>query len=307
MQGASPLASPGAEPERRLLALPLWYPAGGVPPALPARRALAVPCGGLPSLLPAYPAFSWHSFPHPPAPFPSGEGGDFLFSYARGFAPCIPGAEPGRHRSRSAYHALAGGLPGWLPADFAVPESAGVACLACRLPPLPLALILPLSPQPPSRREGGDFLFSYARGFAPCIPGAEPTRHWFALPLWKTQWGGLPRRCRRGGRQRYPAGGVPALSPACPATAVPAGGVPALSPVNPAFNLLSCPHPPTPFPAGRELGGWGRKRKPPPVTGTPPRPRPVWGTPPPGHRGRQVEPTSRQRRKKSIGDRPAFV
>ena len=70
MQGASPLASPAAEPARRLLALPLWYPAGGVPPALPARRALAVPCGGLPSLSPAYPAFSLLSFPHPPDPLP---------------------------------------------------------------------------------------------------------------------------------------------------------------------------------------------------------------------------------------------
>ena len=129
----------------------------------------------------------------------------------------------------------------------------GGACLLCRLLTLPLAYFFAPIPQPPSRREGGDYRLFYARGCAPCIPGAEPTRHWFALPLWKTQWGGLPRRCRRGGRQRYPAGGVPALSPACPATAVPAGGVPALSPVNPAFNLLSCPHPPTPFPAGRGL------------------------------------------------------
>ena len=43
---------------------------------------------------------------------------------------------------------------------------------------------LPPSPRPRSqsalpRREGGDFLFSYARGFAPCIPATEPGRHWF--------------------------------------------------------------------------------------------------------------------------------
>ena len=63
--------------------------------------------------------------------------------------------------------------------------------------------------------------------------------------------GGLPRRCRRGGRQRYPAGGVPALSPAYPATVVPAGGVPALSPVNPAFSLLFRPYPPSPLPNGK--------------------------------------------------------
>ena len=32
---------------RHLLSLPLWCPAGGMLPALAARRALAVPCGGL--------------------------------------------------------------------------------------------------------------------------------------------------------------------------------------------------------------------------------------------------------------------
>ena len=57
------------------------------------------------------------------------------------------------------------------------------ACLLCRLPTLPLAYFsapLPrrgrIDPQPPSRREGGDFRLFYARGFAPCIPGAEPGR-----------------------------------------------------------------------------------------------------------------------------------
>ena len=34
--------------------------------------------------------------PIPPTPFPSGEG-DLRLFYARGFAPCIPGAVPGRH------------------------------------------------------------------------------------------------------------------------------------------------------------------------------------------------------------------
>ena len=50
------------------------------------------PAGGLPSLLPACPAFSFVSCPHPPPPFPSGEGGALRLFYARGFAPCIPGA-----------------------------------------------------------------------------------------------------------------------------------------------------------------------------------------------------------------------
>ena len=65
---------------------------GGVPPALLARRALAVPGGGLPSLSPAAPTFSLAFCP--PSPFPVGRG-DFRLFYARGFAPCIPGNRPG--------------------------------------------------------------------------------------------------------------------------------------------------------------------------------------------------------------------
>ena len=86
--------------------------------------------------------------PHPPRPPSQREGGDFLFSYARGSAPCIPGAEPGRH---------------WLFSAVSV-------------------LSVPIPPTPFPRGEGGDFLFSYARGGAPCIPGAKPGRHWLFLP-----------------------------------------------------------------------------------------------------------------------------
>ena len=94
MQGASPLASPGAEPARRLLALPLWYPAGGVPPALPARRALAVPCGGLPSLSPAHPAFGLLSCPLSPRP-PSPVGkGETISLFRRGLRPRHPCIKP---------------------------------------------------------------------------------------------------------------------------------------------------------------------------------------------------------------------
>ena len=53
------------------------------------------------SLLPAYPAFGLLFCPlSPQPPSPAGKGEIFLFSYARGFAPCIPWTEPGRHRSR---------------------------------------------------------------------------------------------------------------------------------------------------------------------------------------------------------------
>ena len=95
----------------------------------------------------------------------------------------------------------------------------------------------PFPPSPlPRRGRGGPRLF-HARGFAPCIPATEPARHWFALPLWKTQWGGLPRRCRRGGRQRYPAG-------ACPV-----GRLPTLP-----LACFPAPYPPSPLPR------WGRGR-----------------------------------------------
>ena len=47
----------------------------------------------------------------------------------------------------------------------------GAACLLCRLPTLPLAcFVAPIPPAPFHGGEGGDFLFSYARGFASCIP-----------------------------------------------------------------------------------------------------------------------------------------
>ena len=66
----------------------------------------------------------------------------------------------------------------------------GGACLACRLlPPAFSLLSCPLSPRPRSQsalphRGRGSLRLFYARGSAPCIPGAEPARHWLDLPLW---------------------------------------------------------------------------------------------------------------------------
>ena len=75
--------SQGAEPARHWFALPLWHPAGA-----------CLACRLLP------PAFTFFSAPYPPAPFPGGEGGVLRLFYARGSAPCIPGAEPARHWGR---------------------------------------------------------------------------------------------------------------------------------------------------------------------------------------------------------------
>ena len=101
-----------------------------------------------------------------------------MFSYARGFAPCIPGTEPEAALGQGANHAPGGGVPSLLPADLAAVMPGGVVRLLCRLSTLPSAYVFsPIPPPPFPSGEGGDFLFSYARGFAPCIPRAEPERH----------------------------------------------------------------------------------------------------------------------------------
>ena len=287
MQGAPPLASPGlnpggtgkgGEPRARRglvpvgcqLTLPLWYPAGGL-----ALFAACRPCrpgtrrGGLPFSSPANPAFSFVSAPIPPTPFPSGEGGDQGFFHARGFAPCIPGAEPGRHWKRGRTTRPAGACPGWLPADLSTVVPGGglaflAACRPCRsgtrrgggLPfsspanPAFSFVSAPIPPPPFPGGEGGALRLFYARGSAPCIPGAEPGRHW------------------KRGRTTRPAGACPGWLPADLSAVVPGGGLAlfatcrpcrsgtrrgaCLSPRLPTLPLACflSPIPPTPFPGG---------------------------------------------------------
>ena len=74
-----------------------------------------------------------------------------------GFAPCIPGAEPGRHLQPQQKRYPAGGLPCLPPADPAFPEAAGGLAVFGRLPALPLALFLaPIPPPPFPSGDGGD-------------------------------------------------------------------------------------------------------------------------------------------------------
>ena len=113
----------------------------------------------------------------------------------------------------------------------------GGACLLCRLLTLPLAYFFAPIPQPPSRREGGDYRLFFARGCAPCIPGAEPGRHWFAPPLWKTQWGACPGVAGSAGVSGTRRG-------ACLLCRLPA--LP--------LDFFSAPYPPAPLPR------WGRGR-----------------------------------------------
>ena len=95
------------------------------------------------------------------------------------------GGLPRRCRRGGRQRYPAGGLPALPPAN---PAFGLISC--------PLPRRGRIDPRPPSRREGGDFLFSYARGFAPCIPGAEPGRHWLkrrgAEPLAERGRGGVP-------------------------------------------------------------------------------------------------------------------
>ena len=89
MQGASPLASPGAEPGRHWLFLWKAVPEGGLSPGLPAGSAVPVPEGGLPFASPAAPALSLLSCPHPPDPLPGGKG-EFQSLFCRGLRPRHP-------------------------------------------------------------------------------------------------------------------------------------------------------------------------------------------------------------------------
>ena len=122
--------------------------------------------------------------PIPPTPFPGGEGGDFRLFYARGFAPCIPGAGRGAALGKGANHAPGGGRAPYRAGLGGHPVPGGgrarlVACLPCLW-----FTFLPPSPRPPSRREGGDFLFISPGATAPGTPAAEPIQRGF--DLWKT-------------------------------------------------------------------------------------------------------------------------
>ena len=88
--------------------------------------------------------------------------------------PCRTGtrrAEPGRHRSRGGVSRAGGGLAPALPADLAIPEFTGAACLLCRLPTLPLVFLpAPYPPSPLPRRGRGRFKVISCKGLRPLHP-----------------------------------------------------------------------------------------------------------------------------------------
>ena len=120
---------------RHLLALPLWYPAGGVPPALPARRALAVPCGACLSPRLPTPPLVYFPAPYPPDP-PSPVGkGEILGYFMQGASPLAsPGAEPERRLLTLPLWYPTGACPGVAGAASVGGTLRGLACLvACLL------------------------------------------------------------------------------------------------------------------------------------------------------------------------------
>ena len=130
--------------------------------------------------------------PSPLPPFPAGRG-SFSLSYARGFAPCIPGAEPGRH-----WLSLRGRCPagGWL---FRFPDLPAVAVPFCPHPPSPRSQsALPL-------RGRGEIFSFLMQGASPLAsPGAEPGRRGLNL-RWRCPAGACPSGRRLGQMFRYRA------------------------------------------------------------------------------------------------------
>ena len=125
----------------------------------------------MPSLPPAYPAFSFVSCPHPPAPLPLRGRGIFTF-HMQGAPPLAsPRLRRRRHGLNLRCRCPLGGLPGWLPADLATVVSAGAACLRCRLPTPPFACFFaPIPPAPLPLRGRGSFKVILCKGLRPLHP-----------------------------------------------------------------------------------------------------------------------------------------
>ena len=209
MQGASPLASPAFNRLRHLQSLPLWYPKGGLPPALPSRQALAVPCGGLAPFAARLPCL-WFAFlpPSPLPPFPAGKGGDFFVFLCKGLRPRHPCIKP-----FAAFIVFSAVVPG----GGLAPSGTGCSCRCGvrregvpALPPAYPAFGLISCPHPPNplpQQGRGRILLYFAGGFAPGTPALNRLRH----------LQNLPSRC--------PTGGLPPALPSRRALTVPCGGL----------------------------------------------------------------------------------
>ena len=98
----------------------------------------------------------------------------------------------------------AGGLPGWSPADLAVPESVGGGtCLVCRLPTLPLVFFPAPIPPPPSPPGKGEIKSLFRRGLRPRHPCIRPFAAFTNLSKQEPGAKGSPRFAARMARKAF--------------------------------------------------------------------------------------------------------
>ena len=228
----------GDVPRRYWLSLPLWCPAGWFSPCGTGSPAAVVFAGGLNPSGTGYPCrcgalrgaqgggrlltlpLVCFSAPYPPARahralFPSGEGGESKFSYARGSAPCILGACSARHWLGGRQRCPAGAHRGWSSARPAPPHVPG-GCVPFSSPANPAFSVVsaPYPPSPLPRRGRGSPKVYFAGGFAPGTPALDRSRHLQTFPNrspaqrgvrgWSPEWQemlffGQCRQPRRGG------------------------------------------------------------------------------------------------------------
>ena len=236
MQGASPLASPRLNPGGTGFSFGKQCPKGGLVPGVVGWLCCTGAQGGvcLSPRLPTMP-FVCRFSPIPPSPFPTGRGRPRLF-HARGFAPCSPEAEPGRHGlflwKTVPQGGLVPGVAGWLCCAGA---RGGLACFVACLP-CHLFTVFPPSPRPRSQSAlpsgKGETKVISCKGLSPlAAPRLNPGGTGFSFG----------KQCPKGGLVPGVAGWL------CCTGAQ--GGVSFASPAYHAICLPFSPIPPSPFPS----------------------------------------------------------
>ena len=160
--------------------------AGGLAPALPARRASAIPGGGLARLVACLPCLYLLFCPLSPDPLPQRGRGCPKVYFAGGFAPGTPAFNRLRHLQNLPSRYPAGGLPGWSPAYPAF------TFFSAPYPPSPL----------PQRGRGRLQVIS-CKGLRPLHPRRlSRKRHLQNLP--SKYPAAEIRDCRKNDRKRFP-------------------------------------------------------------------------------------------------------